>query len=135
MDADHRTALAERLAALPAFSGVAVVWQPAHINQAAPLLVLRLVSDRRGIAHDGDDGLRDARLQLDAYAATDADAQAIRAVVLEDLHAFSGPLTTGGPELEYCTHENSFDDFDEPTGLVRAGAELLVQYHPFSPVP
>jgi hypothetical protein len=131
MEAAHRTALAERLAALAALSGVAVVWQPAHINQAAPLLVLRLVTDRRGIAHDGDDILRDARIQLDAYAATDAIAQGIRDAVLDDLHAFSGALTANGPRLESCQHDSSFDDFDEPTGLVRAGCELIIQYVPF----
>lgn len=133
MDAAHRLALAQRLAALPALAGVAVVWQPAHANQAAPLLVLRLVSDRRGLAHDGDDGLRDARVQLDAYAATDAEAQAIRQIVLDDLHGLSGELTAGGPALESCAHDASFDDFDEPTGLIRAGVELVVQYLPFPP--
>lgn len=132
MDAALRTALAQRLAALPELAAAAVVWQPAHHNQAAPLVVLRLVTDRRGLAHDGDDGLRDARIQIDAYAAADAEAQTMRQAALDDLHGFSGALSAGGPALESCAHENSFDDYDEPTGLVRAGAELLLQYFPVS---
>lgn len=132
MSPAHRLAIAERLSALTALEGVTVIWQPAHPNQPAPLLILRLITDRRGLSHAGDDGLRDARIQADAYASTDDVAQEIREAVLADLHGFSGELTDGGPRLESCAHDGSFDDFEEPEGLVRAGCEFVIQYSPFS---
>jgi hypothetical protein len=132
MSPAHRVALAERLAALAALDGVAVVWQPAHPNQSAPLLILRLVSDRRGICHAGDDGMREARIQADSYAGTDAVAQAIREAVIDDLHGLADELTEDGPRFDSCAHDNSFDDRDEASGLIRAACEFLIQYPPFS---
>lgn len=135
MDNKHRLALQARLAALPELAGVAVVWQPANPNTPAPLVILRCISDQREAAHSGDTGIRNARIQVDAYAdayaVDDGNAQSIRDSITNDLHGFSGELTGGGPIFDSCFDDGAFDEFDEAAGLVRASRDFVIQYHPF----
>jgi hypothetical protein len=132
METKHRIALQRRLAALPDLAGVIVGWQPVSPDAPAPLAILRAISDQRGASHAGDDGIREARVQIDAYAADDYTAQGIRDAITDSLHGIAEPLTPDGPAVLSCLDDGSFEDFDEVARLTRASRYFVFQYASFS---
>lgn len=131
METKHRLALQARLAALPDLAGVIVGWYPVSPDAPAPLVILRAISEQRGASHAGDDGIREARVQIDAFSADDVAAQSIREAITNSLHGIAEPLTCGGPAVLSCFDDGSFEDYDEAARLFSAGRYFVFQYASF----
>lgn len=57
-----------------------------------PALVYRVISNAGAIAHDGPVSLRNPRLQIDAWATTALEAEALELAVVNALHGYRGPM-------------------------------------------
>lgn len=80
------------IAALP---GVPVDWAWNGQGQAAPRLVLTMVSDLANYTHDGPSGYVQNRVQIDVYAATYAEAQGLVAAINDALSGLRAGMILG----------------------------------------
>lgn len=75
------------LAVVPA---ARINWGERPTREQLPAIVLTLVSGGEGLTLDGPDGLAEARVQVDCYGATFAQARAVADAVRARLHGYSG---------------------------------------------
>lgn len=102
-------------------------WQTAPQTPDAPYAVILRTSGAIGFAHDGLSALNTARIQVDCFASTFAEADALRTAIIG---AACGQLgTTGSTDFRAIT-PNAPRDFPPVNGLHRCLADISVTYRP-----
>lgn len=76
--------------------GTRIYQGKAPTNAATPYIVLHLISDPRGMTHDGPDGLNTMRVQADTVASSIETAQELGAYTRIALNGLNG--STLGPD-------------------------------------
>lgn len=112
------------------------IYAPDDLPQAPtlPALVYQRISDTSDLANDGTTGPRHPRIQLDAYARTQLDVEAVQEAVLDALHGQGWTLTDGSVVMlvSYGGSRDLPPDFDanpEPgVRLKRRSADYFVHF-------
>jgi len=106
---------------------------PGARPQGEPLpAVTYLVASRWGDREwSGTTGLRSARVQVSAWALTDADADALGAAICERLIDFAGRV--GEVQIEDCSFANEFDLTERPAmgdddHIYRVSLDFIFKY-------
>jgi len=68
----------------------AIGWVTAPQGVGYPKVVLNVINDAEGLAHDGPTGLFEALVQVDVYALTRAETKTVARAVRELLHGYVG---------------------------------------------
>lgn len=92
----------------------------------APYAVITLVSDVRMDTHEGDDGLVEARIQLDVYEHTDTEIEALFTEIRLAMKAFVG--VRYGVAVSRCHLEGDFDAYENELGFHHKVIDYLIQY-------
>lgn len=77
-------------ALLLAAAGCPVAWGAHPADTGLPRVTLTRVSGLAGLTLDGDDGLRQGRVQADCFGVPGPDLDAVEAAVKTALHAYQG---------------------------------------------
>lgn len=105
---------------------------PQGITRAS--IVQNLVSETVGYFMQGDDGLFQARVQIDAWALTPDLAVSLSGLVFERLSGFSGTITYGSNSpLDSMTvravfHDQGRDDYDNTVKMYVRRRDYLIWY-------
>lgn len=91
-----------------------------------PLIVITVVSDVGDKHLTGPSGVRDARFQVDAQAASFGSAKAVGDAVLDALDAHSGAM--GSATTQYVSVENQRADYEDGADLQRVMSDVRVWY-------
>jgi hypothetical protein len=101
---------------------------PGVRTQGAPLpaLVFNLISDLPDYSNDGPTGLTQARIQLDAYGATYAEAKAVARAANARVSGWRG--TVGGWAIQGVFQQNARDTFnhDAPEKIHGVSTDFIV---------
>lgn len=126
MNADLITLL-NAAAPVAAIATGGITWQFAAQAPGAtdPFSVLTRTSGAIGMTHEGLSGLNQARVQVDCYAPTFAQADALRTAIHEA--ACGKPGIIGATDFQAIT-ANAPRDFQPVGGLHRCLADITVQY-------
>lgn len=99
---------------------------PAPADVTRPYVTYQMISNPRERTIDGVTGLTRARMQLDCWAATPAEAEDVAAAVRQALEGFAG--TAGGVTVKYARSEDEADTFNEPTDLQGKRLDFIFEY-------
>lgn len=111
--------------ALATLASGGITWGQALQLPAGPYVTLRVTSAAYGFSHDGLSGLNTARVQIDCFAGTYADANALRTLVIETLCGFQG--VQGATDFRAIV-PNQGRDFDPVDDTFRCLADLSVTW-------
>ncbi|MEM8738263.1 MAG: DUF3168 domain-containing protein [Planctomycetota bacterium] len=100
--------------------GASIYTAQAPQDQAAPYVVLHLISSSEGHSHDGPNGFVRGRVQADAYGGTVEQAHALARAVHNALDGFKGKHAETTLDIAYIEQDRTYD---LPTPTPR-GAEL-----------
>jgi len=111
-----------------ALAGDRITWQrAAQAPGAVPYAVIVRTSGALGFAHDGLSSLDTARLQIDCFAPTFAQADALRTAITDAICGQVG--VTGSTDFRAIT-PNSPRDFEPVNNIHRCLADITVTYRP-----
>lgn len=99
-----------------------------------PSIVQNLISEVMGYIMQGDDGLMQARIQVDAWALTQDLAVSLASKVYDKLSGFSGTVTYGSnsPQdsvvVRAIFHDQGRDDYDSASKMYVRRRDYLIWY-------
>ncbi len=93
---------------------------------ALPALTYQIISTTRDQTHSGASGLVTSRVQIDVFANTYADVEAIGDLVAAWLK--NGRPTIGPVSVQHSRLSNEFDEYDSVTGEYRRIIDALITY-------
>lgn len=96
----------------------------------APYVTLTKISGAEEVAHDGYTGLKQARIQIDAYADTNTAALGVIQEVRAALDPFSNAVMggAGGVFVSWCEYDGDNDYFDDRTKRFVNSADYIIRY-------
>lgn len=123
MTADLLTLIANTID-VPALAPGGITWQRAAQAPAAAFAVLTRTSGAYGFTHDGLSGLNTARVQIDCFASTFEQANALREAIVGICGAQG---VTGTTDFRAIT-PNTPRDFPPVNGITRCMADITVTW-------
>jgi hypothetical protein len=119
--------------AVAAIVGTAVSWFEKKRGDAYPCVILNTIDPGRDYDHKGPDPLENPRVQIDSYAATPAEADALSLAVR---NVMESAATQGGTQFwgAFLESENSFaeGELDGGTRVYRISQDYTFFFKPVS---
>ena len=91
-----------------------------------PYGTLRIISSPRGDTHAGDDGLTEARVQIDWFGETDTEVESLFRETQAAMKDFVG--VRSGVTVSRCHLDDEADDYEHETSLFHKSFDYLLQY-------
>lgn len=92
----------------------------------SPYGVLTIVSSPRSDTHEGDDGLTEARVQIDWFAETDTEVESLFQETQTAMKNFVG--VRSGVAVSRCHLDDEADNYEHETSLFHKSLDYLIQY-------
>lgn len=100
-------------APLQALVGTRVNWNVRRQGEAAPFVILQVISKGRSPHYQGHDAIIQSRVQVDVWGSTKSECLSIASVIQTRLLNFRG--TAAGTEIQGIFFEMERDGYDAPS--------------------
>ena len=95
-------------------------------NEPEPYAVITIVSSPRSDTHEGDDGLVEARVQIDWFALSDTEAESLFRETQTAIQSFVGVRST--VVVSRCHLDDEYDNYEPDTNRFHKSMDYLIQY-------
>jgi hypothetical protein len=109
-----------------AIAGDRIYYLVAPEKTPAPYIVISGVAKAADHTHDGPSGLREARIQVSAFADSYLDVSDLTQAVKDCLDGFTGQ--SEGVTIEKCLYINEVDMYEPNTGLQFKPSDYEIYY-------